>query len=65
MSLKSSAEAKFVGALYNDLNLAMDYKISVKLFSNKVWQFYYALVSNIVKKKKVAKLEHIELDTLS
>ena len=63
MSLKSSAEAKFVGALYNDLNLAMDYKISVKLFSNKVWQFYYALVSNIVKKKKVAKLEHIELDT--
>lgn len=65
LSLKTSAEAKFVGALYNDLNLVIDYKISHRLFSNEVWKFFYQLIDGIVKYKKLSVVEHIDLDTFA
>lgn len=60
--LKDNAELKFVGALYNDVTLVHDYKIPNTIINNTAWKFYYLLVKNLVKKKKVEVVEQVEVD---
>lgn len=60
--LKDNAELKFVGALYNDVSLIHDYKLPATIMSNKAWRFFYLLISNLVKKKKISKVEQVEID---
>lgn len=60
--LKDNAELKFVGALYNDPSLLYDYKIARNLFSNTAWRFYYSLIRDLNKTKKIGTIEQIEID---
>lgn len=60
--LKDNAEIKFVGSLYNDVDLLHDYKVPAKLISNSAWKFYYILLSNLVKKKQISTVEQVEID---
>lgn len=61
-SLRDNAELKFVGALYNEVDLIHDYKIPNSIIKNRAWKFHYILLRNIVKQKQIEKVERVEID---
>lgn len=59
---KKLAELQYVVALYSDVELFDEYKMKAENLSNSHWRLYYVILENMIAKKRISKVDEMNMD---